>query len=98
MKKPIAISLLLFAGTAGAQTYDPATGESPLSLLAVPRDGVAYYETKARARELVKSEKYVEAEPLAEQLVRPEGRQDKLVAPPGVAPPLFLRDVDRMHW
>ena len=30
MKKPIALSLLLLAGTAGAQDSDPATGESPL--------------------------------------------------------------------
>lgn len=43
--KPFAI-LFLLAGTAGAQTYDPSQGESPLVLLAVPRDGVAYYETK----------------------------------------------------
>lgn len=62
--------LVQAAGTAGAQTYDPATGESPLILLAVPKDGMAYYETKERARELVRSEKYAEAEPLAEQLAR----------------------------
>lgn len=67
--RSIAVFLLL-TGTAGAQTYDPATGESPLILLAVPKDGVAYYETKVRARELVRSEKYAEAEPLAEQLAR----------------------------
>ncbi|MFP5286221.1 MAG: tetratricopeptide repeat protein [Thermoanaerobaculia bacterium] len=65
----IAVFLLL-AGTAGAQTYDPAKGESPFVLLAAPKDGVAYYETKERARALVESEKYAEAEPLLEQLVR----------------------------
>ena len=26
------------------------------------------------------------------------GRQDRLVAPTGVTPPLFLRDLDQMHW
>jgi len=61
---------LLLSGTAAAQTYDPAAGKSPLVLLEAPQDGVAYYETKARARDLVKSEKYAEAEPLAEQLGR----------------------------
>ncbi|MFP5286222.1 MAG: hypothetical protein ACLGI9_10835, partial [Thermoanaerobaculia bacterium] len=63
-------ALLLLAGTAAAQTYDPAKGESPLVLLSVPKDGVAYYETKERTRELVRSEKFAEAEPLAEQLAR----------------------------
>lgn len=68
------LAFLLFlvqaAGTAGAQTYDPAAGESPLVLLAVPKDGVAYYETKVRAKALVAGEKYAEAEPLVEQLAR----------------------------
>ena len=71
--KPIAAILFVLvqaASTAAAQTYDPAKGESPLILLAVPKDGVAYYETKVRTRELVRSEKYAEAEPLAEQLAR----------------------------
>ena len=71
---PIAVFLLLLVqaagAAAGAQTYDPAKGESPLILLSVPKDGVAYYETKERARELVRSEKYAEAEPLAERLAR----------------------------
>ncbi|MFP5284769.1 MAG: alpha/beta fold hydrolase, partial [Thermoanaerobaculia bacterium] len=35
---------------------------------------------------------------LATSATQPENRQDKLVAPPGVAPPLFLRDPDQMHW
>ena len=62
--------LLLLAGPAAAQTYDPAAGESPLILLSAPKDGVAYYETKERVRALVRSEGFAEAEPLAEQLVR----------------------------
>ena len=70
MNLKLVAALLFLAGTAGAQTYDPAAGKSPLVLLEVPKDGVAYYETKARTRELVRSEKYAEAEPLAEQLAR----------------------------
>lgn len=62
--------VLLFSTIADAQTYDPKTGESPLILMAVPKDGVAYYETKVRARALVESEKHAEAEPLVERLVR----------------------------
>src|SRR5215213_5660508 len=68
--KPMICMAFLLCGTAAAQTYDPTKGESPLTLLAVPKDGVAYYETKVRARALVESEKLVEAEPLAEQLAR----------------------------
>jgi hypothetical protein len=37
---------------------------------------------------------------LATSPTEPEGRQDRLVPPPGVAPPLFLRDivVTQKHW
>jgi tetratricopeptide (TPR) repeat protein len=66
----IVATLLLVSGVAGAQTYDPKTGESPLILLAVPKDGVAYYDAKVKARAFVAREKYAEAEPLAEQLAR----------------------------
>jgi len=71
--KPIAAVLaasLLFCARLPAQTYDPATGESPLALLAVPADGVAYYAAKVRARELYEAEKYAEAEPLLDRLAR----------------------------
>lgn len=50
--------------------YDPQSGASPLVLLAVPADGLAYYEMKVRARQLYKEEKFAEAEPLLERLVR----------------------------
>lgn len=66
----LVVTCLLVSGTAGAQTYDPKSGESPLVLLAVPKDGVAYYDVKVRARAFYESEKYAEAEPLLEQLVR----------------------------
>ncbi|HKQ50783.1 MAG TPA: tetratricopeptide repeat protein [Pyrinomonadaceae bacterium] len=50
--------------------YDPASGLSPLTLLASPKDGVAYYELKVRARQLYGVGKFAEAEPLLERLVR----------------------------
>ncbi len=50
--------------------YDPASGVSPLTLLAAPKDGVTYYETKLQARRLYEEKKYSEAEPLLERLVR----------------------------
>lgn len=64
----IVASAFLLSGAANAQTYDPKSGESPLVLLAVPKDGVAYYDAKVRARELVKDGKFAEAEPLAAKL------------------------------
>ncbi len=39
-------------------------------LMTVPKDGLAYYETKLRARRLFSEKKFVEVEPLLEQLVR----------------------------
>lgn len=66
----IAAAAILLSGTAGAQTYDPASGESPLVLMKVPADGVAYYETKERARALWGDRQWAQAEPLLEQLVR----------------------------
>jgi hypothetical protein len=65
------LALSLFAAApAKAQTYDPATGASPLTLLAVPADGVAYYQARARSRELFEARRYAEAEPLLLQLTR----------------------------
>jgi tetratricopeptide (TPR) repeat protein len=61
---------ILLSGTAGAQTYDPASGESPMVLMKVPADGVAYYETRERARALWAERRWAQAEPLLEQLVR----------------------------
>lgn len=63
------MSLLFHVETAVAQWYDPQAGD-PLSLLSVPQDGVEYYETRTRVRSLVASQRYAEAEPLAEQLTR----------------------------
>ncbi len=50
--------------------YDPQSGKSPLTLLAVPKDGLAYYEMKLRARQLYGERKFAEAEPLLDRLVR----------------------------
>lgn len=77
MRSPPALSLTLLAtlslpaldGGAGAQAYDPRT-QSPATLLAAPADGVAYHESRLRARALVREKKYAGAEPLAERLVR----------------------------
>jgi tetratricopeptide (TPR) repeat protein len=65
-----AVSLLSLGTALPAQTYDAGTGESPLVLLAAPRDGVAYFEAKVRARELFQARRYAEAEPLLLQLAR----------------------------
>jgi tetratricopeptide (TPR) repeat protein len=62
--------LLAAPGTAGAQWYDPASGQSPMVLMAAPADGVAYYELKERARALYNDSKWAAVEPLVEQLVR----------------------------
>jgi tetratricopeptide (TPR) repeat protein len=50
--------------------YDPKSGVSPLVLLATPGNGVAYYETKVRARRLYGEGKFAEVEPLLERLAR----------------------------
>ncbi|HEU4557257.1 MAG TPA: hypothetical protein VFS20_05385, partial [Longimicrobium sp.] len=71
--RPIAAALaltLLAVPTLPAQTYDPGTGQSPLSLLAMPADGVAYYQVKERAREMFNAQRFAEAEPLLLQLAR----------------------------
>ncbi|MFL5541618.1 MAG: tetratricopeptide repeat protein [Longimicrobiaceae bacterium] len=66
-----ALALVLLPGAGlRAQTYDPAKGESPLTLLAAPADGVAYYQAKMRARELFSARRYAEAEPLLQRLAR----------------------------
>lgn len=66
----IVVFATILSAKAEAQTYDPATGQSPLSLLAAPADGVAYFQVKERARELFQAQKWAEAEPLLEQLAR----------------------------
>jgi len=73
--KPIAAAVavaasLVLCARLPAQTYDAASGASPLSLLAVPADGVAYYRAKVRATELYQAQKHAEAEPLLAQLAR----------------------------
>ncbi|HEX2210349.1 MAG TPA: S41 family peptidase [Longimicrobium sp.] len=64
------VALILCSGRAGAQTYDPASGASPLTLLAVPEDGVAYYHTLERVRALNAARNWAEMEPLLDRLVR----------------------------
>lgn len=65
----IIAAALILSLPASAQTYDPASGESPLVLLRVPADGVAYYEAKERARALSAERRWAESEPLLERLV-----------------------------
>lgn len=60
--------LLALAGPARAQWYDPASGQSPRVLMDAPADGVAYYETKERARSLLANREWARAEPLVERL------------------------------
>ena len=51
--------------------YDPQSGKSPRVLLEGPRDAVAYYRLKDRARAYYAADKdWAEAEPVMEQLVR----------------------------
>jgi len=51
-----------------AQSYDPASGKSPLVLLEAPADGFGYHLLRERAEALYKAEKWAEAEPLAEKI------------------------------
>jgi hypothetical protein len=60
--------LVVFTGSAAAQTYDPKT-QSPLTLLQAPSDGVAYYQMREEVRSLYANGSNAQAEPLAEQLV-----------------------------
>jgi tetratricopeptide (TPR) repeat protein len=61
-----------FLSAAGSQNYDPSkTGARPVQELASgPTDGVAYYQAKLRARELLDQEKAAEAEVLLERLTQ----------------------------
>lgn len=59
---------LLLTAPAAAQTYNPASGQSPMVLMQVPADGVAYYQTKERARALMANRQFAEAEPLLDRL------------------------------
>lgn len=73
MRIPLLVILTLILApfrTASAQWYDPASGQSPMVLMQVPEDGVAYYEVKERARALYDGSQWAEVEPLLEQLVR----------------------------
>lgn len=64
----LAAATMVAAGGALAQTYDPATGGSPAVLLAVPKDGVAYYRARQEAQRLYDAKNYAQAEPLARRL------------------------------
>ncbi|MBV9109090.1 MAG: tetratricopeptide repeat protein [Gemmatimonadetes bacterium] len=65
-----AATALVLAAPARAQTYDPASGTSPLTLTAVPGDGVAYFQARERARALFEQQKWGDAIPILRQLVR----------------------------
>jgi cytochrome c-type biogenesis protein CcmH/NrfG len=60
--------------------YDPAT-DSSLTLLRAPADPVAYYQKGLRAIALVAANSIVEAEPIAEELVRdyPRDRENWVI-------------------
>jgi tetratricopeptide (TPR) repeat protein len=68
---PARIALVLLAGATAisAQSYDPERGH-PFTLLAAPKDGVAYYELRQRVLALAVQGKAAESEAMAEQLVR----------------------------
>jgi tetratricopeptide (TPR) repeat protein len=72
IQRSLILASLLLASprAADAQWYDPASGQSPMVLMQVPEDGVAYYQIKERARALLRERQFAEAEPLLEQLVR----------------------------
>jgi hypothetical protein len=65
----LAVSLLV-ATSAHANHYDPASGESPATLMAGPGDGIAYYRARVQAKRLWRDKKYAEAEPILERLTR----------------------------
>lgn len=60
---------LFMCGSALAQTYDPTT-TSPLTLLEVPADGIAYFEMLERARAAYAARDWATAEPLLDELTR----------------------------
>ena len=67
----VSVCLLSAQTIANAQSYDPGSGsESPLRLLAAPKDPLAYYDARAKVRLLLDQGKAAEAEPLAEQITR----------------------------
>ena len=55
------------AGRADAQTFDPQT-QSPMTLMAVPADGIGYYRDKQRAVELIGQQRWTDAEQLLVRL------------------------------
>ena len=66
-----AVSALLVSAhaSAGAQGYEPTT-QSPLILLAAPKDPIAYFDARKKAVGLLGEGKAAEAEPLAERVTR----------------------------
>src|SRR5690349_140220 len=54
-------------GQARAQTFDPHT-QSPMTLMAVPADGIAYYRDKQRAVELLGQQRWADAEQVLDRL------------------------------
>jgi len=52
---------------AEAQTFDPQT-QSPMTLMAVPADGIGYYRDKQRAVELIGQQRWADAEQLLVRL------------------------------
>jgi len=63
-------ALLAATGAGAAQEPSRPSPGSPLDLLAVPADGVAYYERLSKATALYESGQWAAAGPLLEQLVR----------------------------
>ena len=51
----------------GAQTFDPQT-QSPMTLMAVPADGIGYYRDKQRVAELLGQQRWADAEPVLDRL------------------------------
>jgi hypothetical protein len=92
--------LLLPTLSAAAQNYDPNIRASgpPQGMLLAPRDPVAYYQAKLRVRELVNDEEGVEdavqAEPLAERLVREYPRDGENWLLLGTAKRLLKKDAE----
>ena len=64
------LSFGLCATVVSGQTYSPKPGSSPLVLLEAPKDSKAYYDSKARAKQLVEVGKLAEAQALMEQRAR----------------------------
>ena len=67
----LAMVLMHAPGASDPMRYDPQSGQSPRVLMEAPKDAVAYYRLKQRARDYYAADKdWAAAEPVMEQLVR----------------------------